>query len=155
MNVFMYFVLFGEWKSLESHSYKGGGDFFISPRGRYVLKSAKVTRVVNRSRQLPCNFSTFFRFLEGKFLGKSLAESEQSYRIQPEKIFKITDHVSESAIAKYHRLYTQGAAAAQTQGIFPPHPVFFTSLSVKNRRLEKTAPPQQLNERGRIFWDIL
>ena len=78
---------------------------------------------VNTQGILACNFSTFFKVsqpsLKGIHFRKPLPESERNDRFWPKKYLKIIEHVSYSiSIAKYHCLYTQGAVAFQTPGLF-------------------------------------
>ena len=74
----------------------------------------------NISRKIAGNFSAFLRFLDGNFFRKSLIKSEWNDLFQRGKILKIIEHDSNSnRCCKISLLlYTQGAVAFQTPGLF-------------------------------------
>ena len=61
----------------------------------------------------------FLRFLKGPHFRKLLTESERSERFYTGKFLKIIEHASYSIkYGKISLLYTQGAVASQTPGVF-------------------------------------
>ena len=82
-----------------------------------MLKRPEVTCEGNISGEVVRNFSTFLAFLERVFFRKSPVKPERCDRFQLEKILKIIEPIQSDRV-KYHCLFTQGAVASQTLGVF-------------------------------------